>query len=119
MAGKERTQVVIHGRAYNLSGGDAERTRTLARTVNAAMARLSDALPQAEDYQLAILAALHIADESLRFRTELEAFRSGVDASASRMLEAIEAGMREGLPREEPGGPKGSLPGAAGTPPPG
>ncbi len=101
MAGTERTQVVIHGRTYNLAGADPEHTRAIAREVDQTIARFGDALPGAERYQLAILAALHLADESSSAKKELAAYRLRVDESAGRILQAIESGLGQDDAGEE------------------
>ncbi len=92
MADAGRTQVVIHGRTYQLAGADPEHTRALARMVDATISRFADALPGSDPYQLAILAALHLADESFSAKSDLDAFQSRVDASARRILTALDAG---------------------------
>ncbi len=86
-----RTQVVIHGRTYHLAGADPERTRTIAREVDEVIARFADALPGVERYQLAILTAIHFADEFLNAKNALEEFSSRVNASALRILQTVEA----------------------------
>ena len=93
-AGKahERIQVVIYGRTYQLVGEDGNRTRALARKVDELMRRFADGLPGAEPYQLAILSALHLADEVATARDDLESYRTRVDDSAQRLLKALETG---------------------------
>ncbi len=105
MAETGRTQVVIHGRTYHLAGADPEHTRAIAREVDEAIARFADALPGVERYQLAILAALHLADEFLRSRQELTAFRNGIDASVQRILQGIESANQQDGAHEEDQGP--------------
>lgn len=101
MSAHNRVQVVIHGRTYQLAGADPEHTRELARKVDDTITRFSDATPGAESYQLAILAALHLADELATVRGEYEEYRSRAGASADRILEAVQAGMAEDGPESE------------------
>ena len=93
MAARSRVQVVIYGRTYQLAGADPEHTRLLARKVDETMTRFSDATPGAENYQLAILTALHLADELSAVNTDFEDYRSRVGDSADRILESVESGM--------------------------
>ncbi len=97
MAAQDRIQVVIYGRTYQLVGADAVRTRELARKVDETMRRFSENMPGAESYQLAILAALHLADKLARVRDEFATYRSDVGDSADRLLEVLENGLREEL----------------------
>ena len=97
-----RTQVVIFGRTYQLRGPDPEHTRSIARTVDEVMQRFSSGLPGTERYQLAILAALHLADELATIRQDYDSYRARVDRLAARALDSIESGL-EG--EEEPTGP--------------
>ena len=98
MSAQERVQVVIHGRTYQLAGADPEHTRRLARKVDETITRFSDAMPGAESYQLAILAALHLADELSTVRGEFEEYRLRAGASAGRILGAVESTMAEDGP---------------------
>ena len=109
MAAPGRIQVVIHGRTYNLAGADPDHTRSLARKVDEAMTRFSDAMPGAESYQLAILAALHLADELSAVQGRYEGFRATVRAKVGRILEASERPLAETGDGDEPDeGPVGA-----------
>ena len=91
MAEQTSVRVAIHGRTYELWGADPNRTRELARKVDKTMRTFSQQIRGADNYKLAILTALHIADELSDVRSEFAAHRAAVDASATRLLEAIEA----------------------------
>ena len=93
MAQEDHTQVVIYGRGYRLSGGDPARTRELARKVDHTMRRLSERLPGSGEYQLAILSALHLADELARAEEELASLQDKVSDSADRLLERLESAL--------------------------
>ena len=88
-----RTQVVIFGRTYQLRGADPDHTRKIARTVDETMQRFSSGLPGAESYQLAILAALHLADELATVRQDYDFYRAKVNRLASRALDSIASGL--------------------------
>ncbi len=89
MPARRYIQIGIHGRTYRLAGPDPDRTRMMARQVHAAMTRLEDAMPGTEELKLAVLAAVHLADELSSLRDEYRDFRASVGGSAERMLRAI------------------------------
>ena len=95
MAQQDRTQVVIYGRGYHLSGGDPARTRELARKVDHTMRRLADRLPGSGEYQLAILSALHLADELAKTEEALANLQDKVSDSADRLLDRLESTLAE------------------------
>ena len=82
-------RVTIYGRDYHLVGPEPERTRELARQVDETMRRFSHRMHGVGGYQLAILAALHLADELATARVEYDTYQHRVDSSATRMLSAV------------------------------
>ena len=85
-------RVEIDGRAYNLGGGDPERTRKLARQVDEAIKHLRDSMGAgADSYQLAILAALGLADELESFRESGDRDRSDIGEAVQGLLTQLEA----------------------------
>lgn len=101
MSNSGRVRVVIRGRAYQLSGADAGHTQELARQVDQTMARFADDLVIADNYQLAILTALHLADELASVRAECDQYRARVGASADRLLHLL-----DGCLEEDPANPR-------------
>ena len=97
MAQQDRIQVVIYGRGYRLAGGDPARTRELARKVDHTMRRLAERLPGSGEYQLAILSALHLADELARTEEELASLQGKVSDSADRLLDRLDSTLGEAL----------------------
>ena len=96
MAHEHHVEVVIYGRTYQLAGADPDYTRKLARKVDQAMTRFAAAGSGSTDsYKLAMLAALHIADELASVREEYESYRSEVGTSAARVLELVEASLAQ------------------------
>ena len=92
--GNQRVRVEIGGRAYHLGGADPERTRALARKVDDAINRFVDTLGAGTDsYQLAILAALQIADELAVARDELQRHRLEVGAASRKLLDELESAV--------------------------
>ena len=90
MRDANRVKVVIRGRTYQLMGEDADHTRRLARHIDETMARFSEGMVATDNYQLAILTALHLADELFAERGQFHSFRSQVGASADRILDLLE-----------------------------
>ena len=92
--GNQRVRVEIGGRAYHLGGADPERTRELARKVDEAIARFVDTLGAGTDsYQLAILAALQIADELVTARDEHQRYRLEVGAASRKLLADLQSAV--------------------------
>lgn len=90
MAAPSPVQVVIRGRTYNLAGGQPEHARALARKVDETMALFSRQMVGADSYQIAILTALHIADELATATGELRSYRTRVDAVVGRVQQAVD-----------------------------
>ena len=92
--GSQRVRVEIGGRAYNLGGADPERTRELARKVDEAITGFVGTLGAGTDsYQLAILAALQIADELATARDELQSYRLEVSAVSQKLLADLQSAV--------------------------
>lgn len=106
MAARKPVKVVIHGRTYHLSGKDPEHTRRMARKVDETLSHFSAQMPGVEPYQIAILAALHLADELSAVRDDFRAYQAQAAAWADRMLQEIDRDLAD-KPRvqlEEPSG---------------
>lgn len=91
---KQPVRVDIGGRAYHLGGADPERTRALARKVDEAINRCVDSLGAGTDrYQLAILAALQIADELAAARDEHQRYRLEIGAACRNLLDDLDSAL--------------------------
>ena len=93
MSAVSRIQVAIYGRIYRLVGADPERTRATASQVDEMMRRFSKHMHGVDDYQLAILTALHFADEASAVRGEFEGYRDRVSASSARIVAAVDTAL--------------------------
>ena len=92
----QSVRVEIGGRAYNLGGADPERTRELAQKVDETISRFEDTLGAGSDkYQLAILAALQIADELATLRNLHENYRTEVGAAVRKVMDDLQSGVAE------------------------
>lgn len=92
----QSVRVEIGGRAYQLGGADPQRTRELAHKVDETISRFEDTLgPGADKYQLAILAALQIADELATARDGHAQYRTEVAAAVRKMLDDLQSGIAD------------------------
>ena len=103
-----RIEVAIYGRIYRLVGEDPERTREVAMRVDETMRHLSGRLRGADNFQVAVLAALHLADELATVRGEFERYRDRVSSSSERILAAVQAALERGASTLEPLPPTGA-----------
>ena len=77
--------VSIYGQVYHLrSGSDRAYLEEVAHFVDSKMHSIADRTRTADSYRVAVLAALHIADELYRLRKEHQRLQSGVEARSSR-----------------------------------
>ncbi len=85
------TQVQIFGQFYHLRGGeDPEHSRQVAQLVDERMNVISDQIKTSDSFRVAVLAALHIADEYLRLKKEHESFRAQVTAKSDHLATMLE-----------------------------
>ena len=112
MAATDRVQVVIGGRTYRLAGGDPDHTRRLARKVDEVMSRFSESIVGADDYQVAILTALHIADELSAAEDNYSSYRFRVEG----LVDHVQGVLEEEL--EQEGATQSPAPDLASAPPP-
>ena len=72
----------------------------LARKVDETISQFADTLGTgADNYQLAILAALHIADELVMASEEHERYREEIGATVRELLAAMQSGV-DGIDKE-------------------
>lgn len=109
MAAADRVQVVIGGRTYRLAGGDPDHTRRLARKVDEVMSQFSESVVGAADYQVAILTALHIADELAAAQDNYLSYQSRVQGLADQLHRVLEEDLAEEEPEQD--GATNSAPG--------
>lgn len=84
----ETIQVEIFGQMYTLKGGsDAEHIRALASSVSGRMKEVQKSTGISDGYRVAILAALNLADELHRIRSQHDALQTTSSLSLSRLLE--------------------------------
>jgi cell division protein ZapA len=87
----ETIQVEIFGQKYSLKGGtDADYIRELAELVDSRMKEVQKGMGTADGYRIAILAALNLADELYRARSQQKTMQRTAEVSLKRLLELTE-----------------------------
>jgi len=78
--------VHIAGRTYQLrSDGSTEDVERAAAMVDSRMKEISGALPQANLEKIAVLALVHMADELIQTKSQMEQFDTFIDAQTRRV----------------------------------
>lgn len=98
MPSSKGTQVQIFGQVYHLRGSeDAEYARRVARLVDDRMNTIADQMATADSFRVAVLAALHIADEYLRLKEQHDGYKTQVATKSHRMVSLLDEleGRRE------------------------
>jgi cell division protein ZapA (FtsZ GTPase activity inhibitor) len=87
-----KTQIVVRGRRYTVqSDDDIVDLARVASFVDGRMAEIAERTPRADEYTIAMLAALNIAQDFERFRVRVDRELSELDrelASTAVLLEA-------------------------------
>lgn len=95
MAGNVRTvRVDIYDQPYSLRTDSSEQyTQELARQVDTTMRSIGDQMKSYDSVKLAVLAALHYADECRRLRERYGRLQEAVAEKANRFTEALDEGL--------------------------
>ena len=93
------TQVNIFGQVFYIKGGtDTEQTRQLAELVDQKMNFIASQVRVSDNYRVAVLTALHLADEYTNLRQENDRLKADVSMKADRinsLLDQAEADSGE------------------------
>ncbi len=96
------TQVNIFGQVFHIKGGDdADQTRQLADLVDQKMNFIATQVRVPDNYRIAVLTALHLADEYANLKQEHDRLKAAVSVKAGKinsLLDQIETETREGMP---------------------
>jgi len=96
------TKVNIFGQIFHIKGGnDADETRQLAALVDQKMNFIASQVRVPDNYRIAVLTALHLADEYASLKREHDRLKAEVSAKAAKinsLLDQIETEPREGTP---------------------
>ena len=97
MAGKsEGIRVQIYDQYYQLrSESDDTYTRELAQSVDAAMRAIGEKTKTVDSLRLAVLAALHFADECERLRQRHSRLNQSVAEKSLRIAKALDGAVRK------------------------
>jgi cell division protein ZapA (FtsZ GTPase activity inhibitor) len=80
------TQVNIFGQVFHIKGGnDTEQTRQLAELVDQKMNFIASQVRAPDNYRVAVLTALHLADEYTNLKQENERLKAEVSVKAGRI----------------------------------
>jgi len=91
MKANQGTPVQIFGQVYRLrSDEDADRVRQIAEMVDQKMNRIADRGASADNYRIAVLAALELADELHTLRDKHAELRGAVDAKSSSLAALLD-----------------------------
>ena len=94
------TQVNIFGQVFHIKGGDdADETRQLAELVDQKMNIIAAQVRVPDNYRIAVLTALHLADEYANLKQEHDRLKAAVSVKAARinsLLDQIETEPGEG-----------------------
>jgi len=83
----ESVQVEIFGQTYSIkAANDREYIRELAAFVDARMKEVQKGTGTSDGYKIAILAALNIADELNRLRSQHDAFQKSTMTSLDHLI---------------------------------
>ena len=85
------TQIQIFGQTYHIQGGsDPTQTREAAEVVDQKMGMIASQLRVPDGYRIAVLAALHLADEYTSLRRKLETLESQVESKSRHIAELLD-----------------------------
>ena len=90
------TPVQIFGQVYRLrSDEDADRVRQIAEMVDLKMNRIADRGASADNYRIAVLAALELADELHALRAKHAELQGAVGAKSSSLAALLDQAVKD------------------------
>lgn len=96
MKANQGTPVQIFGQVYRLrSDEDADRVRQIAEMVDQRMNRIADRGASADNYRIAVLAALELADELHALKDKHAELQGLVDAKSSSLTALLDRAVKE------------------------
>ncbi|MCY4585370.1 MAG: cell division protein ZapA [Bryobacterales bacterium] len=86
MSASSTTEVSIFGQTYYIqAGGDEDQARQAANLVDKKMNLIASQVLTSDRFRVAVLAALHLADEFLTVQNRLVGLEQGVAAKSDRL----------------------------------
>ena len=96
---QEGVRVSIYDQVYYLkSGTDRAHLETVARYVDQRMSAIAAKTQTVDTVRIAVLAALHIADELLCLRRDYENLRGRVETKSRRCTALLEEALQPSVP---------------------
>lgn len=96
--------VEIYGRVYYLRSGPDERyARRLAQSVDTVMRAIAEKTRTVDSLQLAVLAALHFADDYQQLKEQFEKLNGMVSEKSVQFREELERAVQKGTDTPDPG----------------
>ena len=91
MSASSTTEVSIFGQTYYIqAGGDEEQARQAANLVDKKMNLIASQVRTSDRFRVAVLAALHLADELLTVQNRLVGLEQGVAAKSERLAALLD-----------------------------
>lgn len=91
MSANSTTEVSIFGQTYYIQGGgDEDQARQAAELVDEKMHLIASQVRTPDRFRVAVLAALHLADEYLTVRHRLVGLEQGVAAKSERVTALLD-----------------------------
>ena len=91
MSASSTTEVSIFGQTYYVqAGGDEDQARQAANLVDKKMNLIDSQVRTSDRFRVAVLAALHLADEFLTVQNRLVGLEQGVAAKSDRLTALLD-----------------------------
>lgn len=91
MSANRTTEVNIFGQTYNIQGGgNEEQARQAAELVDEKMNLIASQVRSPDRFRVAVLAALHLADEYLTAQQRIAEVEQGVTAKSQRITALLD-----------------------------
>ena len=91
MSASSTTEVSIFGQTYYIqAGGDEDQARQAANLVDKKMNLIASQVRTSDRFRVAVLAALHLADELLTVQNRLVGLEQGVAAKSERLAALLD-----------------------------
>ena len=91
MSASSTTEVSIFGQTYYIqAGGDEEQARQAANLVDKKMNLIASQVRTSDRFRVAVLAALHLADEFLTVQNRLVGLEQGVAAKSEKLAALLD-----------------------------
>ncbi len=91
MSANRTTEVSIFGQTYNIQGGgNEEQARLAASLVDEKMNLIASQVRTPDRFRVAVLAALHLADEYLTAQQRVADVEQGVEAKSQRITALLD-----------------------------